>query len=367
MMLRLSQGTSIVFIDGQPLIHSPGRQVLLEMNQIAGYIGCRLEDGVPFQQLAQEVLERGFSEPQSMLRTELANWSLGGLIHACDPPPSSQPLVTQLISIGGTGFALRYHDERLATRVAPLFAHLETEGETASVIYDLWQDDGMACLSRNGEPASVLQPAQVGPVIKARVADDILKDQRWLMALHAGCLHRHGKALLILGEPGAGKTTLTSWLTGQGFIYGGDDITVVNGDGRVQGLPFLPSVKAGGWKLLASVYDGLARLPVHVRPDSRRVRFPTPGAVAGGKIVEIGWIIKLRRGDAGPARLETMTSALALKHLLAEAVSHGEGLERRALDVLIRAVASAKCGELHYRQLEDATRLLRRLCDDESA
>ncbi|NIJ16647.1 hypothetical protein [Sphingobium vermicomposti] len=367
MMLRLSQGTSIVFIDGQPLIFSPGRQALLGMNQIAGYIGCRLEDGIPFKQLAQEVLERGFAEPRAMLRTELANWSLQGLVNACDPPPSSRPLFIQRISIGGIGFALRYHAESLAACVAPLFAHLEAEDASASVIYELWQDDGLACLSRNGEPASVMRPAQVGPVIKARIADDILKDQRWLMALHAGCLHRNGKALLILGEPGAGKTTLTSWLTGQGFAYGGDDITVVNSDGRVQGLAFLPSVKAGGWKLLEPVYDDLAQLPVHVRPDRRRVRFPKPREMADSELVEIGWIIKLRRGDAGPARLEPMASAVALKHLLAEAASQGEGLERGALDVMIQAVAAAECRQLHYRQLEDASALLMRLCDDESA
>lgn len=366
MMLRLSQGTSIVFIDGQPLIFSPGRQALLGMNQIAGYIGCRLEDGVPFKQLAQEVLERGFAEPRVMLRTELANWSLQGLVNICDPPPSSRPLVIQRISIGGIGFALRYHEESLTTRVAPLFAHLEAEGAPASFMYELWQDDGLACLSRNGEPASVMRPVQVGPVIKARIADDILKDQRWLLALHAGCLHRNGKALLILGEPGAGKTTLTSWLTGRGFVYGGDDITVVSSDGRVLGLPFLPSVKAGGWKLLASVYDNLARLPVHVRPDRRRVRFPKPSELAGGEMTEIGWIIKLRRRRAGPTKLEPITSALALKHLLAEAASQGEALQRPSLDVMIQAIAGAQCRQLHYTQLEDASRLLMRLCDDES-
>lgn len=367
MRLRLSEGTSIVFMDGRPLIFSPGSQQLLEVNQVGGYVGCRLEDGVPFKELAQEVLERGFAEPRAMLRKVLANWSLRGLVNGCGPLPSSRPLLVQQVSIGGMRFALRHHDESLAARVAPLFTHLDAGGDAPGIPYDLWQDDGMACLSRDGRPVTIMDAAQIGPVLKARITDDILKEPRWLLAVHAGCLLRNGKALLILGEPGAGKTTLTSWLTGQGFAYGGDDIAVVNGDGQVQGLPFLPSVKAGGWELLAPVYDGLTRLQVHVRADRRRVRFPAPQDFAGGAPVEIGWIVKLRRRRAGPAQRVPIASALALKHLLAEATSPGEGMDRQSLDVMIEAVGKARCCELHYAGLDDASALLRRLCDDEAA
>lgn len=367
MRLRLSEGTSIVFIDGQPLIFSVASQQLMGVNQVAGYVACRLEDGVPFAQLAQEVLDRGITEPLAMLRKVLTSWSLRGLVSACDPPPASHSLTVQQVSIGGRKFLLRYHDRGLAARVSPLFAHLQADCGLFDVVYDLWHDDGMACLSRDGAPATIMEAAQTGPVIKARMAEDILGSPGWLLGVHGGCLHRNGKAMLILGEPGAGKTTLTSWLTGQGFAYGGDDIVVVSGDGRVQGLPFLPSVKAGGWKLLASVYGGLGALPMHVRADRRRVRFPAPRVIAGDGLAEIGWIVRLRRRAAGPAQLAPLQSSLALRHLLEEATSHGDGMSHRALDVMIRAVGGARCYELHYAGLDDAGALLRRMSDNEAA
>lgn len=365
-MLRLSHGTSIVFIDGQPLIFSPAQQALLDVNQIAGYVGCRLEEGVHFDQLAQEVADRGIAQPEPMLRDVLANWSSLGLVRAWETAPPAGQFRVQTISIGAVRLSLHYHDEDLARSVSPLFAHLEGGDETCDISYELWQADGMAFLSRNGGPASLIQALQAGPVLKARITEDILACPRWLLALHAGCLHRHGKALLLLGEPGAGKTTLTSWLTTRGFDYAGDDIAVVDPEGRVQGLAFLPSVKAGAWPLLASVYGDMARLPVHVRADRRRVRFSTPRTIAAEGPVSVGWVVRLRRRSGGRARLDPMTATMALKQLLAEAASHDE-IGRSSLDTMIQTVAAARCHELHYSGLDDAARLLRQLCDDEPA
>ncbi|WP_028056091.1 hypothetical protein [Sphingobium bisphenolivorans] len=367
MVLRLSQGTSLVFVDGQPLIFSSGRQALLSVNQIGGYVSCRLEEGVCFDQLSRELADRGVRRSGPMLRDVLANWSTQGLVSACDPDPRAPPVRVQTIAIGAVSLSLSYHDEALARMVAPLFDHLQRDSLSCAIGYALWEANGMAFLSRNDEPACLMQPSQAGPVLKAKITEEILKDPRWRLALHAGCLHRRGKALLLLGEPGAGKTTLTSWLTAQGFDYAGDDIAMVDGEGRVQGLAFLPSVKAGAWPLLESVYGDMARLPVHLRADRKRVRFPTPGGIAAEQPVGIGWIIRLRRRSAGGAELRPMTTAIALRQLLAEAASHDEEIGRDSLDLMIRTVAAARCHELHYARLDDATALLKQICDDEPA
>ena len=42
LMLSLTPGTSITFIDDQPVILSRDRRALFEVNQIGGYLVCRL-------------------------------------------------------------------------------------------------------------------------------------------------------------------------------------------------------------------------------------------------------------------------------------------------------------------------------------
>ena len=117
----------MTFIGDQPVIVSQSRHAIYELNQIAGYIGCRLEDGVSLSQLSQEVADRGVDQAASMLDTVLAEWSHSGLVRATARPPASAPILTQSISLGGRALMLRYHDEALVRHVAPLFAHRQTD------------------------------------------------------------------------------------------------------------------------------------------------------------------------------------------------------------------------------------------------
>lgn len=364
LMLRLTPGTSIIFIDNHPIIVSRERRTLFEVNRIGGYIGCRLEDGVSLRQLAQEVGDRGFGRASAILSGVLAEWSHSGLVYATDSPPTSAPSRVQLVGLAGMRLLLRYHDDGLARRVGPLFDHLNGPGGQPEATYDLWSAHGLSLLSRDGGRASVLQPEQAGPVVKARITQDIIGDLRWRLALHAGCLSRDDRALLLTGRPGAGKTTLTSWLLGAGFAYQGDDITMVDASGRVQGLPFLPTIKSGGWRLMASRYADRLRPAIHRRPDGKRVRYLLPPVLGRQEPVKLGWIVKLRRTKGRAARLAPLSRTLMLRHLLAEAASATGDVDRPTLDTLIGAVAAARGFELHYDDLDEAASLLARLCDD---
>jgi hypothetical protein len=69
--------------------------------------------------------------------------------------------------------------------------------------------------------------------------------QRGLLPLHASSLVKEGKALLICGESGAGKSTTAAALLQQGFQLLADDITVIriNEEGRAVAYPGFPHMK----------------------------------------------------------------------------------------------------------------------------
>lgn len=366
-MLRLTPGTSIAFIDDQPIIVAQSRRALFEVNQIGAYIGCRLEDGVGLAELVDDVTTRGFGPAAATLRRVLADWSQSGLVCATDDPPASLPVREQRIGLAGTVWRLRHHDEALEASVAPLFAHLETCGPDEAIRYDLWSAHGLVLLSREGGRATVLHSDQAGPIVKARFTQDMLDDKRWGLAFHAGCLRRGGRALLLTGRPGAGKTTLNAWLLGAGFAYDGDDITMLHPDGLVRGLPFLPTIKSGAWPLIAARFAEGLQSSVHRRPDGKRVRYLMPPELAGPVAVPVGWIVKLRRTRGCAARLLPLHPAASIQHLLSEAASATGEVDAATLGTLIRAVTAASSYELHYHDLDEAAQMLVRLCDDGAA
>jgi hypothetical protein len=109
------------------------------------------------------------------------------------------------------------------------------------------------------------------------------------LLFHAGAVAKDGKALLLPGDAGAGKTTLTAWLIGRGFDYLTDELVFM----RDRSLLFEAfrralNVKQGSGPAL----DGILKLDV----PSAALKTPQGYLVAPPR----------RRRGAGSARLRAI-------------------------------------------------------------
>ena len=69
------------------------------------------------------------------------------------------------------------------------------------------------------------------------VVHKFITGNRRSLAMHAGAVHGRGCGLLLPGGSGSGKSSLAAWLLGQGFSYLSDELALLDGDGRILGLP----------------------------------------------------------------------------------------------------------------------------------
>lgn len=364
--LCLADDAALVPICGRAAVFSGKRQRLFELNETAAWLTRRLEAQTCWPVLRDDLTDQGLDPAiaESYIRQSLLTWSREGIASATFAGGRRRKPARQTIIIAGRNLTLCYSSHALMARVAPAFAHLETrEGDEAATCYDIIDEHDLVFVGRRDRPMLIVTPLQAAPSLKGILIEDILNEPSAPVALHAACLIRHGGALLVAGSPGAGKSTMTVALMSAGFGYGGDDITLVDPSGRVQGLRFAPAIKTGAWRLIGKLRADLAASPVHHRIDGKRIRFLSPGR-GSDDALPVRWIISLQRRESGPAILVRQDPVDALAALIREAYSRRGVALSMDIRALIDLVSGAQCHALLYSNLDEAVRTLVGLCSD---
>jgi hypothetical protein len=183
-------------------------------------------------------------------------------------------------------------------------------------------------------------------------------------ALHAACVSRHGRGMLLCGRSGAGKSSLAYACARAGWTYTTDDSSYLLLDStppRVVGnshkLRFRPSATA-----LFPELQGHGLTP---RAEGKpSIEIPTsdlPGLITTDE-APIHFLIQLDRHAQGPAELVPMTTEAVLKRF-EEALYPGPEIRREQIAAL-RSLSSLKAYKLRYSFLAEAVGKLELLARD---
>jgi hypothetical protein len=188
-----------------------------------------------------------------------------------------------------------------------------------------------------------------------------------LCAIHAGALCHNGHALLLPGDAGHGKSTLSAGLAARGFDMLSDDTTLLVGDApMVRCLPTGLCIKRGAYAVLEPLYPRLRSLPEWRRPDGKHARYLMPGDgldwAAPDTALAARWVVFPRyHPDCGTALLP-LPRHEALARLLRGVYFLSGSLDEGNLNKLIAWIERIDCFELPLSSLDQATTLLDRLC-----
>lgn len=186
------------------------------------------------------------------------------------------------------------------------------------------------------------------------------------LMLHAAVLERGGRALILPGDPGAGKSTLTAALMLDGWRLLSDELTLIDrDDGLLYGLARPVSLKNASIEVIrahapAAVLGDVAR-DTHKGTVSHLK--PTPQSVARiGEPARPAWIVFPRWKQNAPARLTPHPKAAAFLHLASHAFNYSL-LGALGFTLTARLMDAASCWDFEYGQLPEALAVFRELAE----
>jgi hypothetical protein len=260
-------------------------------------------------------------------------------------------------------FFLSLHDQAIELACSDALAHdvalmfrdcLTTAAPVGRrITVDAAENDLFSFRTIDGPPIVGMTRGDVPAFLMDEVVRGLIVDLNSAVALHAGAVARNGKAILVPGATGSGKSSLIAWLVDRAFDYLTDEITLlVDAKANLLGLPRAMVIKPGAEKAVRklSTFAGAASLS-----SGEQFFLSAPGAEPKGGSISCGLIIFPQFTDGADIRIEALSPAAAALRLIACNLN-ARNLPDGGFAAISRLARSAPAVSLvygAYEQLED--------------
>jgi len=177
------------------------------------------------------------------------------------------------------------------------------------------------------------------------------------LILHAAVVERDGLAVILPGEPGAGKSTLCAALAHHGWRLLSDEMTIISlQDGRVIPNPRPVSLKNESIVVIRDFAPQarLGRDCIDTRKGTvAHMKAPADSVARAGETALPAWVIAPSYQADAPAVLEEESKARMFMLLVRNAFNYNV-LGVRAFHRLNQVMAACQCYRLTYSRLDQA-------------
>jgi hypothetical protein len=384
--LRPAPGLHLFVLDDGGVVYDDVAQEIHALDAQGTLLWITLEPGATCTELARTLRGKiGCSEAEAVARTDaiLAAWSArnwlsqgvselaargsersGARSDAGAPWPDEIPPMgsnVRCYRILSSKVDVEVDDDATWPLVGPCLIHLARKpGDAPDVVLGIRRVGAKFEVTLNGQPSDGgVAPGELVPIVKLRLRQIAVTRHRFFMNVHAGAVLGRDGVWLLPGDPGSGKTTLTTGLVYAGLRLLSDEVVLLEPDSlRVRPVPLALTVKSGAVAPLSGRHPELESLPVHLREDGRRVRYLPPARdaiapdVAGGHPVR--GILFPKYAEGAGVSLTPVRRMDALQGLLASCLTLPEWLSVERVAHMVGWMRGLETWRLEMGDLGDA-------------
>jgi len=303
---------------------SPVTGAIVLTNEFGMQIRGGVAQNLTADQIAQQIAPPDDqAEALTAIQTVINAWIETGLL-TTQPQEFPDPVVFRAaevettLMIGGPGgtAACQIPDPILAEQVNTIVGHMAAQPDRPIRRLTAQTDaDGFAVF-RDGQAVSgriELDAARF--VLLREIAETACGPADVAAVFHAGCVALNDQALIICGDSGRGKSTLTFGLVAAGCDYLGDDHVPLHRNGKdVVAFPTAAGVKPGSWNLaeIVALQERYGLTPNSPRVGVRYLPLQHAGTATVGQRTPVRALIFPQFRPHGPLEMTRIPPEQAL-------------------------------------------------------